>query len=398
MYCRESEVTLEEGILFENFAKIQGGGVFGDTCHVTFDHNKLINNTALVNGGGMLFMTSSVDIHNTKGVNNTNNFAVITENSSFQSKYLHLPDAQGNCIGIFNDSIAEMKYTYLSNLQDYCPIVAMIGSKITVESVHFTDEYYSNKFHIYSNKSKYVVCRDPSSKAHGTFEGFFFFHSIKIKRKIITENIVNIWLPMYTLIFVSEKFPKSCITQCRCYSNRHEEVLVANCSYSGLTEVPDSLPEQTDWLLLSGNNISSLTSGTATNNNILYHLSHLDLYDNNVANISGEMIDGFILTNTLLYLDISSNQLNSLPDNIKNLTSLKTLKISGNKFDCTCKALWMKQWFLNETQIVENFGNIKCKMSSGKWIPVVHMDKADMGCVQATGEMFSIWKIAGKNF
>ena len=220
-----------------------------------------------------------------------------------------------------------------------------------------------------------------------------------LKKKFDTRvHAFKIYIPICTSNFVSEKFPESCITQCRCYSNRHEGVVVANCSYSGLTEIPDSLPEQTDWLLLSGNNISSLATETMTINDTIYHLSQLDLYGNNVANISAEIMDHFIQTKTLLYLNISKNQLTGLPDNIRNLTSLKELKISGNKFKCSCKALWMKQWLLNETQIVENFENIKCQMPSSKWIPVVHMDKADMGCVPASEEMFSTWEIAGEYF
>ena len=99
--------------------------------------------------------------------------------------------------------------------------------------------------------------------------------------------------------------------------------------------------------------------------------------------------------NTLMYLNISNNQLRSLPENIKNLTSLKTLKISGNKFKCSCKSFWMKEWLFNETQVGQDYENIKCQMRSGKWISVVHMDKADMGCVDSSGDTFSIWNILG---
>ena len=127
------------------------------------------------------------------------------------------------------------------------------------------------------------------------------------------------------------------MTECKCYSNRHQAALVADCSHSDLSHVPDSLPEHTDWLLLSGNNISSLSSKNTANNKTIYHLSKLDLYDNKVANISSEMVDNFIESNSLMYLDISNNQLRSLPENIRNMTSLKTLKLSGNIFECSCE-------------------------------------------------------------
>ena len=56
----------------------------------------------------------------------------------------------------------------------------------------------------------------------------------------------------------------------------------------------------------------------------------------------------------------------------------------------------MKEWLLNETQVVDDFENVGCQMKSGKWIPIVHMDKADMGCVPTTGQPLSAWEIAGK--
>ena len=34
-------------------------------------------------------------------------------------------------------------------------------------------------------------------------------------------------------------------------------------------------------------------------------------------------------------------------------------------------------------------------MKSGKWIPVVHMDKTDMGCVDSSGDTFPILNILG---
>ena len=54
----------------------------------------------------------------------------------------------------------------------------------------------------------------------------------------------------------------------------------------------------------------------------------------------------------------------------------------------------MKNWFLNETKLIDDYEEVLCQMASGKWIPIVKIDKADMGCVQSE-EKFSIWKITG---
>ena len=165
-----------------------------------------------------------------------------------------------------------------------------------------------------------------------------------------------------------------------------------------MKQIPDSLPEKTDWLLLYGNNISTFNTVNSHINDTLYHLSQLDLHGNSLKNISVEVIDGFIQSHSLLYLDISNNKISHLPENIKNLTSLKTLKLAGNIFKCSCENFWMKEWLLNETQVVDDYENIKCLVKSGNWISVVHMDKTDMGCVKPINDVVPLWKILGKTY
>ena len=133
--------------------------------------------------------------------------------------------------------------------------------------------------------------------------------------------------------FPSGNFPDSCVAKCTCYSNRHQSTLVAECSESGLRHLPDSLPEQTDWLLLSENHFTSLAVNTDTTARLEY-ISKLDLSSNELKNISSHFLDIFMTSNNLSYLDISNNHLTSLPESLQNLSSLQTLKITGNKFKC----------------------------------------------------------------
>ena len=192
-------------------------------------------------------------------------------------------------------------------------------------------------------------------------------------------------------------FPDSCKTKCRCYSNHDQMALVADCSYSGLNSIPESLPEHTDWLLFSGNNLTSLNIQNAQHTEFFKNLSKLDLYNSKIRNISSQFWDILIKSNNLLYLNLSKNELMTLPESIKNISSLQTLKITGNKFKCSCDNMWMKDWLLNETDLVEDYEKVLCQMTSGKWIPVVKMDKTDLGCV-SNDLGFSIWMIASMYF
>ena len=197
-------------------------------------------------------------------------------------------------------------------------------------------------------------------------------------------------------LFILGKYPDLCIAKCRCYSNRHQKALVANCSYSGLQNIPDNLPEDTHWLLLHGNNLTLLNRQNSKNSEFLQYLSVLDLHSSKIRNLSSNFVDILTGSNNLLYLDLSGNEFKTLPENLQNFSSLQTLKITGNKFKCSCGNIWMKDWFLNETDVIENYENVLCQMPSGKWIPIVKMDKINIGCVSIDGEAFSTWKITGK--
>ena len=166
---------------------------------------------------------------------------------------------------------------------------------------------------------------------------------------------------------------------------------MADCSNSGLTQIPPSLPEDLDWLFLSGNNI---TFPAAKNIELLDNISQLDLLRNRIANISPEVLNILFQNSRHLYLNIAFNELRSLPQNIRNLSSLENLSISDNKFECTCDNIWMKDWILKKSSIIQNYKDIKCQMKSGKWIPIIQMKEVDLGCV--SDGSFVVWKISGQ--
>ena len=168
---------MENGFLSENYAQLNGGGVFSESCQMTFDNNKIKSNIGLVNGGGIFLKASSLEMHNIESVNNfarmIGNFGLITMNSKFQSNYLHLYDKGGNAFIIYNDSLAEMKYTYLSTRNGYCPVIARINSRILMDHVYYAENNDTRD-------DKNVVCTDSTSSALGTLDG-----SLKLNIDII---------------------------------------------------------------------------------------------------------------------------------------------------------------------------------------------------------------------
>ena len=171
-YCIQSQVVLEEGILIANYAKLNGGGAFSDNCQVTIDHSKIVNNTGLNNRGGLYCKLSTVEIHNTRGINNSvgniGDFALFTMNSTFISYNLHLPSAGKSCISILDRSKAEMKHTYLLDLEEFCPIDVRMGSDILVNFIHHND---TKEQQLDFKRSQNFVCTDENSHSNGTLEG-----------------------------------------------------------------------------------------------------------------------------------------------------------------------------------------------------------------------------------
>ena len=202
--------------------------------------------------------------------------------------------------------------------------------------------------------------------------------------------------PQHVIVIISDHFPKSCENECRCYSNRHERALVAECSHKGLTQIPGSLPNNLDWLIVSGNNIRSFND-SILNKTFLRHISKLEISSNNITSISPEFIDLFIEYDNLKYLDVSNNHLKNLPQNIQNVTSLKKLLIHGNQFQCQCDNIWMKDWILRNNDLVYNYKTIECEYAARMVKPIIQVDKVTLGCIPRKAP-FSLWKILGENY
>ena len=171
---------------------------------------------------------------------------------------------------------------------------------------------------------------------------------------------------------------------------------MADCSDSGLTEIPLSLPAYIDWLILSSNKISNI-SNTTLGAKILTHISALDLKGNSLDKIPRDFLEIFALSSNLVSLDISKNNLTSLPKFLKNVSSVKAMWISGNPFKCECDNMWMKQWILNNSNAVKDYKKAYCRTASGKKTDIIHMSEIDLGCVPKEKHEFPTWQITGNN-
>ena len=114
--------------------------------------------------------------------------------------------------------------------------------------------------------------------------------------------------------------------------------------------------QDTDWLLLSGNNFGSLNKAP----DYLKNITLLNLSSSNITTIDMKVMEAIV--KGIKHLDLRGNNLKEIPQTITQAN--KTLK-SGylNPYQCNCDMLWMKDWLNNATN-VEDKGNVTC--STGK--------------------------------
>lgn len=109
-----------------------------------------------------------------------------------------------------------------------------------------------------------------------------------------------------------------------CHCTPHEFPTTVSCISQSLLIIPNDLPPSTTKLTLNDNEIHSI-------DNILVHysqLTHLSLRNNRITNIQS---GSFRNSGRLVFLDLSSNRLNSLSRmQLHGLTQLTELSVANN--------------------------------------------------------------------
>ena len=155
-------------------------------------------------------------------------------------------------------------------------------------------------------------------------------------------------------------FPQPCLHTCTCYSSPWQKgVNIFNCQEKGLKSFPATVLQDTDWLLLSGNNLGSLNKNPDYINNITL----LNMSSSNINEIDETVME--VIIHTIKILDIKKNKLKNLPKSITKGKKTNKLWISNNPYECNCDMLWMKDW-LASTENVMDKKNVTCYSSKIK--------------------------------
>ena len=80
----------------------------------------------------------------------------------------------------------------------------------------------------------------------------------------------------------------------------------------------------------------------------LHTLAELDLSQNVINKICDETVS-YMKNGSITVLNIANNSIFTLPSKLTNISSLKSVKLSGNNFICDCEMTWMIEWLSKRT-------------------------------------------------
>lgn len=146
-----------------------------------------------------------------------------------------------------------------------------------------------------------------------------FFHNIELSEFVCNKT---------------DKCPPGCV----CQERPHINAMVVNCTGTGLTTLPEELPEERFGrihLHLDNNNIQHFTRKNYTSK-----IVNLTISNNKLSYFSS---DARTSMKNLAYLDISGNSLSFVPKEMQSMSFDKTI-VTGNPFQCDCNMTWMKEW------------------------------------------------------
>ena len=162
--------------------------------------------------------------------------------------------------------------------------------------------------------------------------------------------------------------PQPCLHNCTCYSSPWKRANIFDCQQKGLKSLPKTVLQDTDWLFLSGNNLGSLNEAP----DYLKNISLLDISSSKIEEIDETVME--VIMHNVKSLDIRSNKLKTLPKSITKRNETNKLWISDNPYECNCDMIWMKDWLMDTTSVLDK-ENVTCSGSKVKGEIKVYNDQ-----------------------
>ena len=81
------------------------------------------------------------------------------------------------------------------------------------------------------------------------------------------------------------------------------------------------------------------------------NITHLDLSNSNLISISNDVMESMV--KNLKTLKLVNNNLEILPQSIMEANNETKLWLSNNSYECNCDMMWMRDWLVKATNIID---------------------------------------------
>ena len=152
--------------------------------------------------------------------------------------------------------------------------------------------------------------------------------------------------------------PQPCLSNYICHSSPRNNSNIFDCQNQNFSTLPATVLQDTNWLVMSGNNLGSLNKAP----DYLKNTTLLNLSSSNINTIEEVVMEVIILT--VKSLDISKNNLGYLPKSIAKANKTAQLWISDNPYECNCDMIWMKDWLVDAQNVID-MKNVTCLSKKG---------------------------------
>ncbi len=125
-----------------------------------------------------------------------------------------------------------------------------------------------------------------------------------------------------------------------------------------MTHYPDKLLPKSQQLIMVGNDLKKISFVTKG----FPHLRTIDLRNSGIDEISTQAFQDLLLCSQNLKL--SDNKLSHIPIILQTTSYQTNIWLSKNPYECNCEMMWMRDWLLNATNVMDK-EDIIC--NGGKW-------------------------------
>ncbi len=156
------------------------------------------------------------------------------------------------------------------------------------------------------------------------------------------------------------------------------------------TKMPVTILPMANWLTITGGNIGKLCGRFS----YFQQIWNLNLSRNGITHVCKSTMEQIMDDNRVKWLDLSNNELSEIPGEIRK-GHFQNIWLSGNRFDCNCKMLWMANWLANTTvrsggHLVKDYKTVICSTGRFKGKPIYTLTATNTDCLPS---VFPVWGI-----